>query len=150
MNLRFLSRLKIPLIVLGWATSTSALALTLIFQGQFVPRNINGGGLYPEVTNPNPFLLVGFYLASFAISALAGMVIANAGRTISAFFPAYIGAAALTWLILALPDFVVVNDPQQVLQETATLITFTAFFPVFLLTTLTGALAGIGLEESLL
>jgi hypothetical protein len=122
----------------------------MIFQGQFVPRNINGGGLYADVTNPNPFLFLGFYLGSFAICILAGLVIANPGRTIASFFPSYIGAAGITWLVLALPDFVVVNDPQQVLQETATLITFTAFFPLLLLTNFSGALAGLALAERLL
>lgn len=150
MNLRSVEWLKLPAIVLGWATSTSALTLAMIFQGQFVPRNINGGGLYPEVTNPNPFLFFGFYAGSFAVCLVAAMAVTNPGRAIALFFPAYLGAALITWLVLSSPDFFVVNDPQQAVQVTATLITFNAFFPYLLLANFAGVLVGTGLGERLL
>jgi hypothetical protein len=150
MNLRLVSWLRNPLIVLGWATATSALTLVMIFNGQFVPRNINGGGLFPEVTNPSPFLYWGFYLGAFAVCILACLVIASPARSLALFFPSYIGAAVITWLVLALPDFLVIDDPAQVLQEVATLITFNAFFPILLLTDFAATIAGIALAERFL
>src|SRR5713101_3137129 len=93
MNLRILRRLKPFLIVLGWATSTAALALATIFQGQLLPKNINGGALYGQVVNASPLPIWIFYIGNFAICIIATMVISDPGRALISYFPSYVGGA---------------------------------------------------------
>jgi hypothetical protein len=150
MNVRIIRKLKPLLVVLGWATSTAALALATIFQGQLLPKNINGGGLYGQVVNASPLPIWIFYVGNFAVCVVAAMVISDPARSLVSYFPSFIGAAAITYLVLALPDFVGAYDPQQVLQDTATIFTFTAFFPLLLLVNLAGTVVGIAVGERLL
>lgn len=150
MNLRIFNRAQIPLVVAGWATITAALTLFTIFNGQLLPRNINGGGLYTEVLNASPLGLWAFYLGCFGISLLCAMILADASKALICFLPAYVGAAMITFLVLALPDFIGVYDPLQVLQESAVVFTFGAFFPLLLLVNFSGTILGIALGERLL
>lgn len=150
MNVRFSQWLRSAFVILGWSTSSAAFALGTIFQGQLLPRNINGGGLYSDVLNANPLWLWIFYIGNFAVCVVASMVISDVGKSMISFFISYAGAALITYFVLALPDYVGVYDPTQVLQETATVFTFTAFFPVLLLVNLSGTVAGMALGERLL
>lgn len=139
--------IRIVLVVLGWATTVAALTLFTIFNGQLLPKNINGGGLYYEVVNASPIGLWIFYLGSFGTSLLCAMMISDAGKALICFLPSYIGAAIITFLVLALPDFVGVYDPSQVIQESAVVFTLGAFFPLLLLANFAGTIAGIFLGE---
>lgn len=150
MNLRFVRGLKPFLVVLGWAASTAALALATIFQGALLPKNINGGALYGTVVNASPLPIWFFYVGNFAVCIIATMVISDAGKALVSCFPSYVGGAIITYFVLVLPDFVGSYDPQQVLQESASIFTFTAFFPVLLIVNLGGTIAGIAVAERFL
>jgi hypothetical protein len=150
MNVRFSPWLRAALVVLGWSTASAAFSLGTIFQGQLLPRNINGGGLYSDVLNANPLWLWLFYIGNFAVCVVASMVISEVGKAVISFFLSYTGAALITYFVLALPDYVGIYDPTQVLQESATVFVFTAFFPLLLLVNLSGTVAGIALGERLL
>jgi hypothetical protein len=150
MKVRIPNRLRPFLIVLGWATSSAAFTLATIFQGQLLPKNINGGGLYADVTKGNPLLLLIFYGASFTTSVLAAMVIGDVGVSLISFFLSYVGTGIITYLVLVLPDFFGVFDPFQVIQGSAVIFTFTALFPLLLFVNLAGTIAGIALAERFL
>lgn len=150
MNIRIPQRLRPILVILGWSTSMAAFTLTTIFQGQLLPKNINGGGLYSQVINANPITLWIFYVGNFATCVLAAMVISDAAKTLIAFFASFIGSAIITDLVLALPDLAGIYPVTGALQEAAVIFTLTAFFPLLLLVTLSGTIVGIALGEHLL
>ena len=150
MNVRFSQSLRLAFVVIGWSTSSAAFALGTIFQGQLLPRNINGGGLYADVLNADPLWIWLFYIGNFAVCVVASMVISDVSKAVISFFLSYSGAALITYFVLALPDYVGAYDPAQVLQESATVFTFTAFFPLLLLVNLSGTVAGIALGERFL
>lgn len=152
MNVRFFRMFKSPFVILGWATSIAALTLATIFQGLLLPKNINGGGLYNDVVNGNPLGLLIFYLGNFGICVIAAMVIGDPGKALISFFPSFIGAAIVTYLVLALPDLLGLFPflTPGVLQESASVFALTAFFPVLLLVNLAGTVLGIGLSERFL
>lgn len=142
------SRFKPVLVVLGWAASMAALTLATIFQGLLLPKALGIGG--NEVINASPLGLWIFYLGNFGICILAAMVISDFGVAIVSFFPAYIGAGLLTYLLLALPDFIGVFPLSGVLQASAVTFTFSAFFPFLLVVSLAGTITGVGLAEHFL
>ncbi len=150
MNVRFPDWLRAAFVALGWSTGSAACALGTIFQGQLLPKNINGGALYSEVINANPLWIWLFYVGNFAICVVASMVISDVSKAMISFFLSYSGAALITYFVLALPDYAGVYDPTQVLQESATIFTFTAFFPLLLLVNLAGTVVGIVLGERFL
>ena len=148
MIILILSRLRVPLVVLGWGTSLAALTLGTIFQGYLLPTT--EGGLLPQVYGASPAGLWVFYLGSFGISAVAAMVIYDAGPAIVAFFFAFGLTASLTATVLALPELIGTIQTNGVLQETSILNTFSALFPLALIVNLVGTLVGIALGERLL
>jgi hypothetical protein len=150
MKIRLHPTLKLIFVVLGWATTCAALTLFTIFNGQLLPRNINGGGLYSDVLSASPLGLWIFYVGNFAISVLAAMVISELGKSLISFLPSYLGAAMITFLVLAAPDFAGIYDPQQVIQESAVIFTFTAFFPLLLLVSFSGTIVGNAIGERFL
>jgi hypothetical protein len=150
MKVRIPRGFKIFLVVLGWSTSSAAFALATIFQGQLLPRNINGGGLYADVTNGDPLVLLLFYGGSFAISILAALVISDVGVSLASFFSSYIGTGLITYFVLGLPDLFGVYDPLGVIQGSAVTFTFTALFPLLLFVSLAGTVAGMALAERFL
>jgi hypothetical protein len=144
-------RLRPGLIVIGWATSMAALTLATIFEGLLLPKVIGaGGGLLSEVVNASPLGLWTFYIGNFSVCVLAAMVISDFGTAIVSFFPSFLGAALITYLVLALPDFLGIYPFPGVLQESAAIFTFGAFFPLLLLVSLAGTIVGIGLGEHFL
>jgi hypothetical protein len=148
LKIRFLKVFRPLLITLGWSASTAALTLVMIFQGQLIPRNINGGGLYAEVVNPNPLLFWAFYSGTFAVSVLAAIAVSDVSAALVSYFASLLGAAAITFIVLASPEFLGISPyPFGTLQEAATIFTFTAFFPVVALVNLAGAIVGVGLGE---
>jgi hypothetical protein len=151
LKIRVVNVFRPLLITLGWSTSTAALTLFMIFQGQFLPRNINGGGLYAEVVSPNPLWLWVFFLGNLAISVLAVMAISDVPTALISFFASLLGAAAITFMVLASPEFIGISPfPFGTLQEAATIFTFTAFFPVVPFVNLAGTVVGIALGERFL
>lgn len=151
MKLRIFRSLRPVLVILGWATSSATLTLATIFQGQLIPKDINGGGLYSAVLNASPSVLWVFYLGNFGISLLAAMIIGETGASFISVFASILSAAGLTFLVLALPDLLgVVYDPQQTIQQSAVTFTFVAFFPLLLLVNLMGTVVGVALGDRLL
>lgn len=145
MNISILSKLRLPLVILGWGTSLAALTLGTIFEGYLLPTT--QGGLLPQVYGASPVGLWIFYLGCFGISALAAMAINDVGPGIVAFFISYGLGAFLTAFVLALPEVVGIVQTNGVLQETSILNTFSALFPLPLIVNLVGTLAGLGLGE---
>jgi hypothetical protein len=151
MKIAIFHRLKPGLIVVGWATSMAAITVGTIFEGLLLPKVIGaGGGLLPEVINASPFGLWIFYLGNFMVCVVAAMVISDLGSVIVSFFPAFLGAALITYLVLALPDLLGIFPFPGLLQESAIIFTFGAFFPVLLIVALAGTLLGVGLAEHFL
>jgi hypothetical protein len=123
----------------------------MIFQGLLLPKNINGGGLYAEVVSPNPLWFWFFYLGSFAISVLAAMTVSDVSASLVSYFASLLGAAAITFTVLASPEFFGISPfPFGTLQEAATIFTFSAFFPAVPLMNLAGTVVGIALGERFL
>ena len=147
MNISILSKLRLPLIVLGWGTSLAALTLGTIFQGYLLPTT--QGGLLPQVYGESPVGLWIFYLGCLGISALAAMAINDPGPGIIGFFISFGISAFLTAFVLQLPEAVGIVQSNGVLQETAILETFSAVFPLALIVDLVGTLLGLGLGERL-
>ena len=150
MKIALVYRFKPFLAVLGWSASTAALAVATIFQGLLLPKVYgSGGGFLDEVVNQNPLGLWIFYLGNFGICVLAAIVISDLGTSIIGFFVSYMGAAVITYMVLALPDFLGVYPIQGVLSGSAVTFAFTAFFPLLLLVNLVGTFVGVGLGERL-
>jgi hypothetical protein len=147
-NISFLRRVKVPLIVLGWGASLASLTLGAIFQGYLLPTT--GGGLLPEVYGASPLWLWIFYLGSFGISALAATMIYDPAPAIIGFFFSYGICAILTFIVLALPEFIGIIQTNGVLQKVAILHTFSALFPIALLVDMVGSIAGVALGERFL
>jgi hypothetical protein len=151
MKIAIFRRLRPILIIVGWAASMAALTLGTIFQGLLLPKVIGaGGGLLGEVVNASPLGLWIFYLGNFGVCILAAMVISDFGTAIVSFFPAFVGAAVITYIVLALPDFLGIYPFPGVLQESAGIFTLGAFFPLLLVVSLAGTIAGISLGEHFL
>jgi hypothetical protein len=145
MKVRIRSTITPIFAVLGWTISTAALTLATIFLGYLLPRNINGGGLYSEVLNASPIPLWIFFIGNFAICVLAAVVISDFSKTLLSFFPSFIGAAIITYLVLALPDFL--GCCGGALEEAALGFVFLAFFPLLLIVNLLGTLVGMMVSE---
>jgi hypothetical protein len=151
MKLAIFRKLKPLLVILGWSASMAALTLATIFQGLLLPKVIgSGGGLLPEVVNASPVWLWIFYLGNFGICVLAALIISDLGTAIVSFFPSYIGAIIITYLILALPDFLGLFPYPGALEGSAVNFVFGAYFPLMLIINLTGTLAGVMLGEHFL
>ncbi len=147
MNFILRGRLRQLLVILGWGSSTASLTLATIFQGFLLPRNINGGGLLPEVVNASPLPLVIFYGGNFAICILAAMVISDLSATLAAFPASFVLAWIISFLVLALPDFLGMLPVQGLLQESAIIFLFTAFFPYLLIVNSAGTIIGVAMAE---
>lgn len=137
------------MVILGWATSSGAITLATIFQGLLLPKNINGGGLYAQVVGGNDFAVLAFYAGNFAISIIAVLYISDATKSLISFFASYLGTALLIYFVLGLPDLAGVYDPLGVIQESASVFTFTAVFPLMLVVNFTATFLGILLAEHL-
>lgn len=146
-NISLPTQLRIPLIVLGWSVSLSALTLGTIFQGYLLPTT--GGGLLPEIYGASPLGLWIFYLGSLGVSVVAAMAINDTGPAIVGFFAAYGLTAFFTFLVLAMPELLGIIQTNGVLQEAAILHSFSALFPLALIVNLVGTLLGIALGERL-
>src|ERR1700756_5459245 len=141
MKVRMPRQLKVPILVLGWATSIAAVTLFTIFQGQLLPKNIiTGGGQYAEVVSPNPVWLWIFYLGNFAICLLAAMTIEDLAETLLSFFASFVGAAMITYLVLALHDILGIFPYPGALEQAAVGFTFGAFFPFLFLVNFVGSM----------
>ncbi len=145
MKLRSMKTFKPLLVVFGWAVSTAALTLGTIFLGYLLPRDINGGGLYSEILNASPVPLWIFYVGNFAICVLAAFVISDLSATIVSFFPSFVGAAGIAYVVLALPDLL--GCCGGVLEESAIGFVLVAFFPRLFIVNLAGTFVGAVLEE---
>lgn len=131
------------MIILGWAASTAALALYAIFQGYLLP--IAGGGTVTGfVIGPIPLPVLIFYFGNFGISILAAVVIADTPKTLICFFPGYVGAWMITYVVLALPD--ILGCCFGALELSAVPFTFGAFFPFLFITELVGTFVGMGVS----
>jgi len=139
-------KLKSILVVVGWGTSLAALTLGTMFQGLLLP---NPSEILPASYGANPLWLWLFYLGSFAVSALAAMLISDIGESIVSIFFAYGLTAFVTLVVLALPDFLGIVQPSGILQQSAILFTFNALFPFPLLVALVGTIVGSALGERL-
>jgi len=149
MNLALQGRLKLLLTVLGWATSSAALTLAMIFLGYLLPKNINGGGgLYGSVINASQIPLWIYYVANFSLCVLATVMISDMSRSLLSFFASYFVAAVITVTILSLPDYF--GCCGGALQGAAVSWTFVALFPYLFLIELAGTFTGIGLAEHFL
>ncbi len=151
MKLSMRRQLKVATFVLGWATSIAAVTLFTIFQGQLLPKNIiTGGGQYAEVVSPNPVWLWIFYLGNFAICLLAAITINDLAETLLSFFASFVGAAMITYLVLALPDILGIFPYPGALEQAAVGFTFGAFFPFLFFVNFVGSMAGLALADRLL
>lgn len=146
-SISILHRFKPLLLVLGWATSLASLTLGTIFQGLLLP---NASELSPESYGVSSLWLWVFYLGTFGICLLAAMVISDFGRSMVSVFFAYGLTALITFVVLALPDFLGIVQPSGALQEPAVNFTFHALFPFPLFVDLIGTIAGSALGERLL
>lgn len=142
MKRRVLIRFKPIFAVLGWSTSTAALTLSMIFNGQLLPKGLGG-----FVVSPSPLLLGAFYLGSFAICVLATVVIGDLSEAIISFFVSYLGASIITVVVLALPNLLGIFPYSDALQHAALIFTFDAFFPFVFLVNFAGTITGIYLAE---
>jgi hypothetical protein len=138
------------LVVLGWAISSAAFTLGTIFQGQLLPRNINGGGLYGNVIAGNSLVLFIFFAGGFVVSLIAAMQIGDLEKSIISFFASYIGCAMITYAVLVLPDLAGVYDPAGAIAGSGVTFTFGAMFPLFLLFELAGTIVGVALGGAFL
>ncbi|HYU88571.1 MAG TPA: hypothetical protein VEL52_07785 [Candidatus Bathyarchaeia archaeon] len=145
MNIRLATKFQPLLVTLGWAASTAALTIGMIFLGYLLPKDINGGGQYNEVINANPLPLWIFYIANFAICILASFILSDISTTLVSFFGSYVGAATITYVVLALPD--IAGCCRGTLEEASIGFVLVAFFPQLLVTELTGTLLGVALGE---
>jgi hypothetical protein len=138
-----LIKLKPVFVILGWATSFAGFALGAIFQSYLLP-NVpgNGGGLLPEVLNASSLGLLIPYLGCFGTSILATVILSDASRALISLFPSYLLGAFLTYLVLVFPALSGAFQPPSVLEESASIFTLSAFFPVLLLVSLAGTLLG--------
>jgi len=142
MKLSLLHRFKLIFVVLGWSTSTAAVTLLMIFNGQLLPKGLGG-----FVVSPNPLLLGAFYLGCFAICVLATVIIGDLSEAIISFFVSYFGAAIITAVVLALPNLLGIFPYSDALQHAAVIFTFDAFFPFVFLVNFAGSITGVYLAE---
>ena len=144
-NLPLLAKAKPILVVLGWATSISALTLGIIFLGYLLPKNPNGGGQYSSVINASTLPLWIYYAGNFAISVIAAMILSDIPSSLLSFFASYVGGGIITYIVLSLPDYF--GCCGGVLEGAAVGFTFIALFPYVFLVGLTGTFVGMGLAE---
>ena len=144
MRLRILGILRLPLIILGWATSIAALTLWAIFLGYLLPKNVTGGGFLSAVVNASIVPITIFFLGSFGICAFAAVVISDTQRTILSFFPSFVGAWIITYFVLILPDLM--GCCLGTLELSAVSFTLVAFFPYVFFVDLMGTLVGMGIS----
>jgi hypothetical protein len=147
-RLGVLNKAKPGLIILGWGASMAAFTLGAIFQGLLLPHvPISGGALLSKVINGNPLVLLVFYGGLFGTSVLAAVIIAELGHSVLSFFASYGLASLLTYIVLALPDILGMFPIPGALEESATIFTFSALFPLPFLLGFVGALIGSALSE---
>jgi hypothetical protein len=148
---RIALKVKPFMVVAGLGTSIGTFALGTIFQGLLLPKVIgNGGGLLAEVLNASSFGIWAFYLSCFAACVLAALVLGDISNAVLSFFPAYLLGALVTYLGLIVPALTGTYPDPSVLEESATIFTFTAFFPLLLLDGLAGTIIGGFLSERIL
>ncbi len=75
------------LVVLGWGTTIAGFVVGAIFQGLLIPQYEGGGDLQPEIIGRGPEGLVIFYIAIFAVSVIASLVMADFARGVGGFRP---------------------------------------------------------------
>jgi hypothetical protein len=146
-----LDKVKPLIVIAGWAATIAGFTLGAIFQGLLLPKVVgNGGGLLPEVLGVSSVGLWVFYLGCFGTSVLAALVLADASKALVSFFPSYVFGALITYIVLIVPALTGTFPLPSVLEESAVIFTFTAFFPVLLFAALAGTLLGIFLAEKIL
>lgn len=133
-------RFKPVLVVLGWATSMAAIALAAIFQGLLIPSS---RGLRAEIGLP--LGVIAFYIGILAICIIASMTLADLVTSVLCFFPSYLGAIVLTFLVLSSPDYL--GGAPFELQGPAVEFAAVAFFPIALLVGFFATAIGAALAE---
>lgn len=144
-----LNKVKPLLVVLGWGTTIASFVLGAIFQGLLIPQYAGGGDLQPEIIGRGPWGLLIFYVAIFAVSVIASLVLADFARGVGGFFASYALAAGLTYFIIALPGYVGAYQIPDILVTLAVNWTFAAFFPILLLVGFAATIVGSALAEHL-
>jgi len=147
--LSVLHKVKPVLVVLGWGTTIAGFVVGAIFQGLLIPQYEGGGDLQPEIIGRGPEGLVIFYIAIFAVSVIASLVMADFARGVGGFFASYALAAGLTYFMIALPGYVGAYQFPDVLTTLAVNWTFGAFFPLLLLVGFAATIVGSALAEHL-
>jgi hypothetical protein len=139
-----LLKLKPAFVILGWATSLAGFALGAIFQSYLLPSvPANGGGLLPEVLGASSLGLWIPYLGCFGTSILAAVVLSDASKALLSLFPSYLLGGFLTYLVLIFPALSGAFQPPSILEESASIFTLSAFFPILLMVALAGTLLGV-------
>jgi hypothetical protein len=145
-NAFVLNRFKPVLVVVGWATCLATLTIGIMFQGLLLP---NAFELSPESFGSSSLLFWIFYLGSFAICALASMVIFDFSQSVVSFFFAFLLNALIIFFVLVLPDLIGIVQPPGALQEPSVTFVFDALIPVSLFVGLAGTIAGSAISERL-
>ncbi len=104
----------------------------------------------PEVQGASSLGLWVFYLGCLGTCVLAALVLEEASTALAAFFPSHLIGALITYVVLIVPGLAGTYPLPSVLEESAMIFTFTAFFPVLLFAGLAGTLLGGFLAERVL
>ena len=146
-TLLVLGRIKPLLVILGWGTSLASVTLWAIFSGLLLPRV--HGGLLPTVQSLGPWGPAFYYLGFLGICILASIVLVNPATALVSYVLSYGLAGILIYVALALPAFLGIYQPTEILVRASINFTFTALFPFSLLAGFVGTVVGMFLAEYL-
>ena len=136
-------RLKVVLLILGWATSLAAFTLQAIFQGSLLPST----ALAQPGNITSPLAIWIFYVGILSASLLAAFLLEDAGRAIISLFISYLLADVIIYVVIAMPGYVGGFPYSQVLFKSAISFVFAGSFPIPLLLEILGTISGIALAE---
>ncbi len=129
---------------------TSAVVLAFVFQGYLVP------GLTSVYRPPQDYVYIAYALI-LLVALVSGMMISDLGRVVGALFVSLALSATIEYSILTLPSTVGSVGPQALfevglapLSDMAITIVFYSLFPLVLMLSLAGSIAGAVLGETYL
>jgi hypothetical protein len=142
--------LRVMLIIAGWGVMTSAVVLAFVFQGYLVP------GLVSSYRPPQDYIYLA-YLLVLLVAVASGMMFADLGHAVIAFFASQMVAATLEFIVLTLPSTIGQVDASLLLgaglapvPDMALTIVFYSLFPVVTLLGFAGSLIGAAMGETYL
>ncbi|HZY93970.1 MAG TPA: hypothetical protein VFE98_03805 [Candidatus Bathyarchaeia archaeon] len=131
---------RIILVIVGWGTILSSLAMTGILQGVIVPNDPQAG---VKLATPGTLL---YFVGVLVICLMAGLLVKNIGISLVAFLAAYALGVLLSAVALSLPG-VFGYIPSGTAQHLALVYVFTAFFPITLFLGFVGSIIGAAVRD---